>query len=125
MRKQYHFRPGEHGVDAWDVDRLVALSSTLPVRDVDLNSIFEVDTVYWFNDDDELPTVRNVISHMRLVEEVDPSYPVILGADGCVMDGMHRVVRAIMDGQRTIRAVQFESDPEPDYKNVRPRDLPY
>jgi hypothetical protein len=125
VRKQYHFRPGEDGFDAWDVDRLVALSSTLPVRDSDLDSIFEVDTIYWFNDGDELPTVRNVISHMRLVEQVDPSYPIILGADGCVMDGMHRVVRAIMDGQRTIKAVQFERDPEPDYRNVRPRDLPY
>lgn len=27
MRKQYHFWPGEKGLDAWDVDRLIALSS--------------------------------------------------------------------------------------------------
>jgi hypothetical protein len=25
VRKQYHFWPGEHGVDAWDVDRLIEL----------------------------------------------------------------------------------------------------
>jgi hypothetical protein len=29
MRKQYHFRRGDAGLDAWDVDRLVALSAGL------------------------------------------------------------------------------------------------
>jgi hypothetical protein len=125
VRKQYHFWPGEDGLDAWDVDRLVALSADFHVKEVPLSSIREVDQVYWFDDRDQLPTVRNVMTHIRLVQEVDPSFPIILGADGRVMDGMHRVVRALLEEQDTIRAVQFEVQPEPDYRNVRPRDLPY
>jgi hypothetical protein len=125
MRKQYHFMPGETGFDAWDVDHLIARSAGLPVQDVPLDSIWEVDSVYWFNDGDEVPTVRSVIEHIRLVDAVDPTYPIILGADGRVMDGMHRVVRAILKGQRTIRAIRFENDPDPDYRNCRPRDLQY
>ena len=39
VRKQYHFWPGEDGLDAWDVDRLVELSRSLPVRQVSLGSI--------------------------------------------------------------------------------------
>ena len=46
VRKQYHFWPGESGLDAWDVDRLVALSRALPVTAVDVSTIAEVDTVY-------------------------------------------------------------------------------
>jgi hypothetical protein len=125
MRKQYHFRPGATDLDAWDVDHLAELTSEFPIKEIPLASIWEVDTVYWFNDEDEVPTVRNVIEHFRLVNEVDLSYPIILGSNGCVMDGMHRVVRAILEGRRTIRAVQFDVDPEPDYRNCRPRDLPY
>lgn len=125
MRKQYHFRPGESELNAWDVDRLVELTKDFPVKDVNLESIWELDSVYWFNDGDEVPTVRNIVDHMRLVNQVDLSYPIILGSNGCVMDGMHRVVRALLEGHRTIRAVQFEVDPEPDYRNCRPRDLPY
>jgi hypothetical protein len=125
MRKQYHFWPGEEGRDAWDVDRLVALSTGLPIKDVPLASIREVDQVYWFDDRDQLPTVRNIMMHVRLVQEVDPSFPIILGADGRVMDGMHRVVRALLENQDTIRAVQFEVQPEPDYRNVGPSELPY
>jgi hypothetical protein len=125
VRKQYHFWPGEHGPDAWDVDRLIQLSCDLPVLEVALDSIDEVDTDYWFTYGTETPTVRRVMEHMRLVEGVDVSHPIILGADGRVMDGMHRVVRALLDGRSTISAVQFDVQPEPDYRNCSPADLPY
>lgn len=52
-------------------------------------------------------------------------YPIILGFDGRVMDGMHRVARALLEGRTTIKAVQFEDHPEPDYRNCHPDDLPY
>ena len=29
MRKQYHFRPSANGYSAWDIDRLIKLSSEL------------------------------------------------------------------------------------------------
>jgi hypothetical protein len=111
MRTQYHFRPGKTGLDAWDIHRLVALTAEFPVKEIDLSEIWEVDSVYWFNDGDELPTVRNVVEHMRLVGQVDLSYPITLGANGCVMDGMHRVVRALLDGHRTIKAVAIRRRP--------------
>ena len=124
MRKQYHFWPGEQGLDAWDVDRLVRLTAGLPVEQVPLESIDEVDSVYWFTDE-LAPTVRAVVEHTRLIEEVDTSYPIILGSDGRVMDGMHRVARALLEGSSTIAAVRFEAPLEPDYRNCRPEDLPY
>jgi hypothetical protein len=124
MRRQYHFWPGTAGLDAWDVDRLIELSRGLPVIDVGLESIREVDRVYWF-DHTHPPTVRAVIEHARLIREVDMSYPVILGVDGRVMDGMHRIARAILEGATTITAVKFRSQPEPDYRNCDPGRLPY
>ena len=120
VRKQYHFWPGEHGLDAWDVDRLIELSRDLPVREVPLDSIWELDTPYWSQ-----LTVRDVAEHVRLVQEVDTTYPIILGFDGRVMDGMHRVVRAVLEGRPTISAVQFEVHPEPDFRNCEPDELPY
>jgi hypothetical protein len=125
MRKQYHFWPGERGLDAWDVDRLIRLSADLPVVDVPLDTIRELDTPYWSVPGEGPPTVTEVVDHMRLVRDVDPAYPVILGSDGRVMDGMHRVARALLEGRATIRAVRFEVHPEPDFRNCRPEDLPY
>lgn len=125
MRKQYHFRPSERGLLAWDVHRLIELSRELPSRPVRVEGIAEIDEVYWFDDDEERPTCRRILDHMRLIEAVDPAYPIILSADGRVMDGMHRVMRALLEGRDTLDAVRFEVDPEPDYVGCRPRDLPY
>lgn len=124
MRKQYHFWPGSDGLDAWDVDRLIELSASLVEEEVHVGAVWEVDTVYWF-DDSQQPTVRAVIDHVRLINEVDASFPIILGPDGRVMDGMHRVARVILEGRETVTAVRFPELPDPDYRNCRPDELPY
>ena len=124
MRKQYHFRPSSRGTLAWDVDRLVELAKDLPRRRVALSAILEFEEVYWF-DEEHRPTCRSVLEHMRLVEAADASFPIILSADGRVMDGMHRVAKAIWQARDEIEAVQFERDPEPDYVGRRAADLPY
>ncbi len=124
MRKQYHFWSAEDGVDAWDVDRLIRLSIDLPVESVPVAEIREIDSVYWF-DDWHRPTVRNVVEHWRLMQETDASYPVILGPDGRVMDGMHRIARALVEHREAIDAVRFPVLPPADYLNCRPQDLPY
>ena len=125
MRKQYHFWPSPEGLMAWDVSRLIELSKDLPRITVPLSSIRELDEVYWFDGAKERPTCRRVLEHMILIEEVDLSHPIILGADGRVMDGMHRVAKAFLNGSAKIEAVQFGRDPEPDYVGCRPEDLPY
>ncbi len=124
LRKQYHLQPTVGGFDAWDVNRLIDLSKHLPVIQVEVATIAEVDTDYWFNVT-EIPTVRNVVKHVRLIEAVDPAYPIILGADGRVMDGMHRIARAVLEGRHWIPAVQFPIEPAPDYRSCSPEDLPY
>jgi hypothetical protein len=125
MRRQYHFWPGKKGLDAWDVDRLIRLSADLPVSDVRLDEIWELDTPYWSHPGSGPPTVNEIIGHVRLIRAVDPSCPVILGSDGRVMDGMHRIARAILEGRTTIRAVRFPTLPEPDHRDCRPEDLSY
>ena len=124
MRKQYHFWPGAGGLDAWDVDRLIELTAALPVEEVRLEDIPEIDSAYWF-DVREQPTVRKVVDHFRLVEEVDLSYPIILGPDNRVMDGMHRIAKALLEGRPSIRALRLSEVPDPDYQGCRPVELPY
>lgn len=124
MRKQYHFRPSAHGLRAWDVDRLIALAADLPVEQVPVAALSDVDSDYWFGHGYP-PTVRAVVEHLRLVQDADLSYPIVLDAEGGVMDGMHRVARALLEGRPTVAAKRLLALPEPDYVDVRPGDLPY
>jgi hypothetical protein len=126
MRKQYHFRPSPQGLRAWDVDKLVALVKDLPTIQVPLSAIRELDQNYWYGSDgNNTPTCRSIADHFRLVNEADLSFPIILSSDGGVMDGMHRVVKAVIEGRTSISARQLTRDPEPDYIGVGPDDLPY
>ncbi|ENW08290.1 hypothetical protein F934_00465 [Acinetobacter beijerinckii ANC 3835] len=59
------------------------------------------------------------------MQEADLSYPIILCAQGRVMDGMHRVAKASLLKQTEILAVHFEQTPEPDFINVSEDDLNY
>ena len=95
------------------------------MHEVRVDSVREVDTVYWFDGSTAIPTVRAVVEHARLILGADLSFPAILGPDGQVMDGMHRIARAMLEGRTEVSAVRFPALPEPDYRDRQPTDLPY
>jgi hypothetical protein len=125
MRAQYHFRQSDKGLRAWSVSKLVLLSQGLPRERVALTAIRELDEPYWTTGHTKGLTCREVSEHAQLIRDCDPAFPVILSSDGRVMDGMHRVCRALLDGRMEVEAVRFPSDPEPDFVGVHPDDLPY
>jgi hypothetical protein len=125
MRKQYRFRESPAGLCAWDVDRLIELAKGLPHQRVPLASIREIDEPYWSNEGTTQLTCRDVVEHARLMQDCDFQFPVILSRDGRVMDGMHRICKALLLGHEDIEAVRFVDDPQPDHVGVHPDDLPY
>jgi hypothetical protein len=56
-----------------------------------------------------------VAEHVGRINKADLSYPVILSADGRLMDGGHRIAKAWLSGATTVKAIRFPTDPEPDY----------
>lgn len=118
LSDQWHYWPNGEAYDGWNVARLISLAAGLPTEQVAIADIAELDTNYWFHAGHE-PTVRHVVQHARhALVGVDPSYPVILGPDGRVMDGMHRIVRAMLDGATHVNAVRFAELPPPDLEGV-------
>ncbi len=97
----------------WRVARLWALSRDLPVYDYPVAQSPVLDQDRWFGDRHR-PTVRRVLEHMRRVEAAEGGYPIIVSAAGDVMDGIHRIARAWLDGRATVPAVRFLVDPPPD-----------
>ncbi len=90
-----------------------------------ISDIAEIDELWWYRGDNDIPTPRSIADHMRLVEQTDLQWPIILCAEGRLMDGMHRVVKALKEGREKILAVRFQPTPEPDFVNVNVDTLPY
>lgn len=97
----------------WWTDRLWAAATDLPIETVHIDSIAEFDMDCWFGG--RAPTCREVAEHARRIHAADLSYPVILSADGVLMDGGHRIAKAYLMGETTVQARRFLDDPEPDW----------
>ena len=94
------------GKHHWAVARLIELSRNLPVMEIPLKHL----NIYHRWDGMNL---RDFIMHMRAVQSADLSFPIILDEDGEIMDGRHRLMRAILEGCETIKAVRFQENPAP------------
>mgnify|MGYP007024791820 FL=1 len=97
----------------WRVEALWAHAEGLPVFPLEIADLPALDLDCWFGTV-HVPTVRAVVDHMRRVEAADLRYPVILSESGVVMDGLHRIAKALMRGDATVPAVQFVENPSPD-----------
>ena len=62
----------------------------------------------------DAPTWGAFADHCRRVADSELRYPIILSPDGEVMDGMHRIVRATLEGRKTLPAVRLKAYPAPD-----------
>jgi len=94
------------GRHKWHVPRLFELAKNLPVMEVPLDHM----NMYYKYDN---LTLRELAGHMVAVENADLKYPIILDEDGEIMDGRHRLLKAIIKGKKTIKAVRFAENPSP------------
>jgi len=124
LHQQYHFRKSDNGLLAWDVLRLINLSSDFEVIKVPLSDIRELKETYWFSLGAP-PITEDIAQHAKQIYEADLSYPIILCPEGKVMDGMHRVCKAFIEERDAILAVKFTELHEPDHIGKQPDELPY
>ncbi len=94
------------GRHSWSVPRLFELARNLPVMDVPINHL----SLYYTY---EKLTLRDVVMHMNAVNDADLDKPIILDEDGELMDGRHRLMKAMLLGYEKIKAVRFDENPSP------------
>ena len=58
-------------------------------------------------------TLREMVMHMKAVNNADLEKPIILDEDGELMDGRHRLMKAMLEGAPTIKVVRFDENPPP------------
>ena len=106
----------------WDVPTLWKEAENLPVFSVVIDNLEELDRVAWYGSDEHSGrlTVRQVINHAKQIQDADPNEPILLSAEGKVLDGFHRITKANMLALSHIPAKQFSKDPEP----IRVVDIP-
>ena len=122
MRDPYHYYSVRKGEEKhiFLVSRLWVLARNLPVKKIPLDQL-RLKRNVWFHR--KRPHVANIIRHIKKAQKAKLKYPIILNAKGTIMDGHHRVLKAILKDRKSIKAVQFDEDPLPDFVvSVRQKD---
>ena len=58
--------------------------------------------------------LREIAKHSRRINDASLDIPIILNDDGSLMDGGHRLCKALLEGHQFTRAIQFAAMPELD-----------
>jgi hypothetical protein len=83
----------------------IRMAEDLPVRSLPLMD---------FNISSSSPcsnNLRDFVAHMKATLDADLSYPIILNQDGEVIDGKHRLAKALLEKRTHIDVKRFETDP--------------
>ena len=94
------------GEKRWSVLSLIEKSKGLPIKEMDIDAL-NISRIC-----PEITTMHEFVSHMKKVMDSDLSYPIILDDEGYVMDGRHRIAKAILTGADKIKYVRFDETPK-------------
>lgn len=97
-----------YGHKEWFVTTLFRAAEGIEPYDLQLSAL-NLDVSFPTSD-----TIANFCYQMKRVQDADLSYPIIQAPDGWIMDGFHRIVKAIIEGRITIKAVRLKVLPNPD-----------
>ena len=106
LQDYYRDRDG----DRYSVARLLDDAKHLPVFDVPLAAL-DLSSRIWSD-----CNMFALAFHVKKCADADLRHPILLDWNGGVADGRHRIIKAIMDGKRTIKARRMYWKPDPDKK---------
>ena len=94
------------GKKVWEITSLIhhVKEQNLEVFDLPLCGI-NLATTVWETDG---LRIKEFARHWKRADEVNLDDPIILDDDGFIMDGWHRVAKALFLGLSTIKAVRFD-----------------
>lgn len=102
----------------WKAVSLIEAAKDLPIFQFDISTISLDEVIRW-----KLVNVRDYVNHYQRVCKAELLNPLILRSDGYVMNGWHRIIKAISVNLKHLPAKQFKVDPEPDFKANEPPEL--
>jgi len=97
--------------NVWRTSTLLKHAEHLKVFDYDIRQISLDEPILWQSNN-----LRDYVNHFKRTLFANMDYPIILRSDGYVMDGWHRIVRALGSDIYILPAKKFKIDPEPDFK---------
>lgn len=98
------------GKKFWYDTTLIKASKNLPVKSMPINNKLFDTKIYW-----TLDTFFDLNIHLKRISDSNLKYPVILSPSGKIIDGFHRLMKAIQLKKTTIKYVKLDKMPPHDF----------
>lgn len=92
----------------WSINGLWKHADDLPIESIPLTELSRT------LDETMTLTKREMAEKTRRIMDADLACPIIFAAEGWLMDGSHRIMKALALGHTEIAAVRFVQNPPPD-----------
>jgi len=100
----------EDGRKVWYADTLIKAAKGLPVKSMPINNKLLDTKIHW-----QLKTFFDLKSHMDRMNKAELKYPVIVGPKDHIVDGYHRLMKAIQLNKTSIKYVKLDKMPPHDF----------
>ncbi len=91
----------------WSVARLIQYAKELKVFECPLAAL-DLSGKIWVGS-----CIQDYAYHLKQINRITGNYPIILDWEGQIADGRHRIIKALADDKKTIKAVRFDWRPSP------------
>ena len=98
------------GKRVWLIQNLIERAKDLEPFALPLQALYLGSDVW-----NPIESAFGLAGHILRVQNANLDHPIILDAEGFVMDGWHRITKALIEGRSTITAVRFDETPPCDY----------
>ena len=95
----------ESGRKRYNVHAAVTLAKDLPVVDMSIEQMYRAYGAPCANE------FMDFVAHVRQTNDADLNCPVLLNEEAVIIDGRHRLAKALLEGRETIKCKKFDKDP--------------
>lgn len=97
----------------WKVDDLWQLAKSLPVEHLPVEMFTDqLEGTCWTEGDDDV-TPQWVLGHTRRILGANDKFPILVNENNIIVDGIHRLCKAVLEGKETVSIQRLEALPEP------------
>lgn len=109
IKKAWEFGEGGEEITLqgrkYNIEAAIFAARDLPVFEM------RIDQMYLSYCAPSKDTLMSFCQHVRMVNEADLSFPILLNENGAIINGKHRLAKTVVLGLPTIKYQKFETDP--------------
>jgi len=99
----------------WLVDELWENAKELPVEYMPVEALVgQLNGTCW-TDGDEDVTPQWVLGHTRRILKADLNYPILINSENMILDGIHRLCKAVIEGKVEVAVQRIDPLPTPTF----------